>query len=71
MQGSQHHLLQNGGHEGGHPDQGTGTRQIQGVQEGDRHRIVIHVWGSVEISCRVNDRLARHVIAIIRISTPK
>jgi hypothetical protein len=41
------------------------------VQEGDRHRIVIRVWGSVEIRCRVNDRLARHVIAIIRISTPE
>jgi hypothetical protein len=25
----------------------------------------------VEISCRINDRLARHVIAIIRISTPE
>jgi hypothetical protein len=26
---------------------------------------------TVEISCRVNDRLAKHVITIIRISTPE
>jgi hypothetical protein len=41
------------------------------VPEGDRHRIVIRVWGSIEISCRVNDRLTRHMIAIMWISTPK
>jgi hypothetical protein len=41
------------------------------VQEGDRHRIVIRLWGSVEISGRVNDRLVRHVVAIIRILTPE
>jgi hypothetical protein len=33
------------------------------VQEGDRHRIVIRVWGSGEISCWINDRLATHVLA--------
>ncbi len=71
VQGSQFRLLQKGGHEGEHLDQGTGTRQIQEVPEGDRHRIVIRVWGSIEISCRVNDRLTRHMIAIMWISTPK